>query len=231
MNCKQNRSAALLIALTLFLILLTGCGGKTTESTPPPAPPSSEEKQESPSSLEEETPPPEESPLEEPAEEPAEVPEPENHPAAQDTDAGKPPETPESVPEPQPAPEAATLPGPVPQPEPVPEAEEAIADGNYTVNVTLSGGSGRATVGSPASLRCEGGKLYVTLIWSSPNFDYMKVDGQRYDQLNTEGNSTFEIPVAALDQPLNVIADTVAMSEPHEVEYTLQFDSASLKNA
>ena len=41
-------------------------------------------------------------------------------------------------------------------------------------------------------------------------------------------NSTFEIPVAAFDQILPVVADTVAMSEPHEVEYTLTFDSASL---
>jgi len=63
---------------------------------------------------------------------------------------------------------------------------------------------------------------------SSPNFDYMKVDGQRYDPINSEGNSTFKIPVSAFDQPLTVIADTVAMSEPHEVEYTLTFHSDSL---
>ena len=59
----------------------------------------------------------------------------------------------------------------------------------------------------------------------------MKVDGQRYDLINTEGNSTFEIPVSAFDQPLPVIANTIAMSEPHEVEYTLTFDSASMQDA
>ena len=42
-------------------------------------------------------------------------------------------------------------------------------------------------------------------------------------------NSTFEIPVSAFDAPLPVIADTVAMSEPHEVEYTLCFDSSTLQ--
>ena len=57
----------------------------------------------------------------------------------------------------------------------------------------------------------------------------MKVDGQRYDQTNTEGNSTFEIPVSAFDQPLPVVADTIAMSEPHEIDYTLTFDSASIQ--
>ena len=49
------------------------------------------------------------------------------------------------------------------------------------------------------------------------------------DSTNTEGNSTFEIPVSALDTALDVTADTVAMSTPHEIEYTLTFDSASLK--
>jgi hypothetical protein len=59
----------------------------------------------------------------------------------------------------------------------------------------------------------------------------MKVDGQRYDPISTEGNSTFEILVSAFDTPLPIIADTVAMSEPHEVEYTLTFDYASMEDA
>ena len=82
---------------------------------------------------------------------------------------------------------------------------------------------------SPAALRCENGQFWATIVWSSPNFDYMKVNGEKYPQTNTEGNSTFEIPVAAFDQALDVIADTVAMSEPHEVDYTLYFDSATLE--
>ena len=51
----------------------------------------------------------------------------------------------------------------------------------------------------------------------------MLVDGEKYLPTNTEGNSTFEIPVAALDTPLDVVGDTVAMSTPHEIEYTLTF--------
>ena len=31
------------------------------------------------------------------------------------------------------------------------------------------------------------------------------------------------------DKPVTVIADTTAMSEPHEIEYTLTFDSSSVK--
>ena len=105
----------------------------------------------------------------------------------------------------------------------------APADGTYTCEVTLEGGSGRATVESPAALTVADGKMTAAIVWSSPNYDYMIVDGEKYLPTNTEGNSTFEIPVSALDTALDVTADTVAMSTPHEIEYTLTFDSASLK--
>ena len=68
-------------------------------------------------------------------------------------------------------------------------------------------------------------------MWSSQKYDYMLVDGQRYDVLTTEGGSTFEIPVRALDTPLTVIGDTTAMSTPHEIEYTLTFDSTTVAEA
>ena len=100
---------------------------------------------------------------------------------------------------------------------------EVPADGSYTCEVTLEGGSGRATVESPAALTVAEGKMTATIVWSSPNYDYMIVDGEKYLPTNTEGNSTFEIPVAALGTPLAVTADTVAMSKPHEIEYTLTF--------
>ena len=103
------------------------------------------------------------------------------------------------------------------------QAAETPADGAYTAAVVLEGGSGRATVESPAALTVAEGKMTATIVWSSPNYDYMIVDGEKYLPTNTEGNSTFEIPVAALGTPLTVTADTVAMSKPHEIEYTLTF--------
>ena len=107
------------------------------------------------------------------------------------------------------------------------EAVETPADGSYTCEVTLEGGSGRATVDSPAALTVADGKMTATIVWSSPNYDYMIVDGEKYLPTNTEGNSTFEIPVSALGTPLSVVADTVAMSAPHEIEYTLTFSAPS----
>ena len=103
------------------------------------------------------------------------------------------------------------------------QTAETPADGAYTAAVVLEGGSGRATVESPAALTVADGKMTATIVWSSPNYDYMVVDGEKYLPTNTEGNSTFEIPVAALGTPLAVTADTVAMSKPHEIEYTLTF--------
>ena len=107
------------------------------------------------------------------------------------------------------------------------EAVETPADGSYTCEVTLEGGSGRATVDSPAALTVADGKMTATIVWSSPNYDYMIVDGEKYLPTNTEGNSTLEIPVSALGVPLSVVADTVAMSTPHEIEYTLTFSAPS----
>ena len=104
---------------------------------------------------------------------------------------------------------------------------EAPADGSYTCAVTLEGGSGRATVESPAALTVADGTMTATIVWSSPNYDYMLIDGEKYQPTNTEGNSTFEIPVTALDTALAVTADTVAMSTPHEIDYTLTFDASS----
>ena len=107
------------------------------------------------------------------------------------------------------------------------EAVETPADGSYTCEVTLEGGSGRATVDSPAALTVADGKMTATIVWSSSHYDYMLVDGERCDVLSTENGSTFEIPVAALDTPLAVVGDTTAMSTPHEIDYTLTFDASS----
>lgn len=107
----------------------------------------------------------------------------------------------------------------------------ALADGSYTIELTMEGGSGRASIQSPAQLAIADGAATATLEWSSPNYDYMLVNGEKYLPVNTEGNSVFEVPVEALDVPLTMIGDTVAMSTPHEVEYTVTFHSETLQSA
>lgn len=106
-----------------------------------------------------------------------------------------------------------------------------VEDGSYTIELTMEGGSGRASIQSPAQITVADGAATATLEWSSPNYDYMLVNGEKYLPVNTEGNSVFEVPVEALDVPLTMIGDTVAMSTPHEVEYTVTFHSETLESA
>ena len=105
----------------------------------------------------------------------------------------------------------------------------ALTDGNYNIDVTLSGGSGKTTLVSPAVIEVKDGAAVATIQWTSPNYDYMIVDGVKYLQTNTEGDSVFEIPVIAFDVEVPVIANTVAMSKPHEIEYTITFHADSVK--
>ena len=104
-----------------------------------------------------------------------------------------------------------------------------LEDGAYTIEVALTGGSGRADVDSPAHLTVNQGQMQAQIVWSSPYYDYMEVDGRGYAPINEEGNSVFSIAVPALDEEIAVSAETVAMSVPHTIEYTLRFDSATLR--
>ncbi len=114
----------------------------------------------------------------------------------------------------------------------IPTAESlGLADGEYTVEVILEGGSGRATVTSPAKLTVEDGAASAEIIWSSSNYDYMRIGEEKYLPVTTEGGSTFILPVEAFDLKLRVAADTTAMSKAHEIDYTLFFRSDSLQSA
>ena len=81
---------------------------------------------------------------------------------------------------------------------------------------------------SPDVIELKDGIAEATIIWSSSNYDYVRVEEEKFLPVNTEGNSTFVIPVAGFDSPLTIFADTTAMSTPHEIEYTLTFDSSTL---
>lgn len=98
-----------------------------------------------------------------------------------------------------------------------------LKDGSYTISVKLAGGSGKASVKSPASLRVKDGIPLARIEWSSPNYDYMILNGEKILPLANEQNSVFELPVLVFDKPMSVFADTTAMSTPHEILYQLEF--------
>ncbi|MGX8773575.1 MAG: iron transporter [Bacillota bacterium] len=106
-----------------------------------------------------------------------------------------------------------------------------LEDGDYQVDVAKEGGTGKADIDSPAAMTVKDGKATLTVKWSSPHYDYMIVDGEKYEPVNKDElasagddsdiGSVFEIPISILNEPFSVIADTTAMSEPHEIEYKL----------
>lgn len=92
------------------------------------------------------------------------------------------------------------------------------------VYITLEGGTGKATIKSPAQIIRDNGQTLVKFIWTSKNYDYMRLGDKKYLNENEGGESTFTIEVEDLSKPLEIVADTVAMSKPHEIEYTVYFD-------
>ena len=106
-----------------------------------------------------------------------------------------------------------------------------LKDGTYSIEVELEGGSGRTEVDSPAYIEVKDGTVTATVTWMSPYYDYVLVDGKKYEGENTEETSAFEIPVEGFDWKMPVTVDTIAMSVPHEIDYTLFFDSSTIEKA
>lgn len=104
-----------------------------------------------------------------------------------------------------------------------------IPDGSYWIRVSMTGGSGRASISSPTGFYVKDGQATADIHWSSASYDYMKLDGVRYDAFtDATGHSAMTIPVSALNTAIPVLADTTAMSKPYEIEYQLSFDGSAL---
>ena len=104
-----------------------------------------------------------------------------------------------------------------------------IPDGGYWIRVSMTGGSGRASISSPTGFYVKDGQATADIHWSSASYDYMKLDGVRYEAFtDTAGHSAMTIPVSALNTAIPVLADTTAMSKPYEIEYQLSFDGSAL---
>ncbi len=106
------------------------------------------------------------------------------------------------------------------------------SDGSYKCEVNLEGGSGRATITSPADVNIENGEKYLTVEWSSPNYDYMLKDAVRFENIASVGdNSRFVIPFDHFDESFEVVGDTTAMSTPHEVDYVITVSSPGVNKS
>lgn len=103
-----------------------------------------------------------------------------------------------------------------------------LADGDYSIEVALYGGSGKSTISTPAKITVTNGECVAEIVWSSSKYDYVRIGEDMYLPVNTDGNSVFLIPILYFDYSMEIWADTTAMSQPHEIAYTLRFDSSTI---
>lgn len=105
-----------------------------------------------------------------------------------------------------------------------------MKDGKYTIEVTLKGGSGKSSIESPTELEVENGVMTAEIVWNSKNYIYMEINGEKYLPESNEENSTFLVEIPSLDTDIEFIAETVAMSKPKQIEYSMRFDSSTAKS-
>ncbi len=104
-----------------------------------------------------------------------------------------------------------------------------LPNGVYTCTPMLSGGTGRASLSDPCQVTLHDGVGVARIEWSSQYYDYMIVGSTKYYPVNDGGDSVFEIPISCFDVPIDVVADTTALSQPYEIEYQITFYSSSLQ--
>ena len=100
-------------------------------------------------------------------------------------------------------------------------AEQALPEGEYAPDgFSFSGGSGKVKITCPA-IAVRGGAVTATLVFSSPNYPRLVADGVEYTARHDGDTSVFVIP-ARVNEDMTVVGTTTAMSQPHDIEYTIR---------
>lgn len=95
-----------------------------------------------------------------------------------------------------------------------------LEDGTYKPDGFLwSGGTGKVGI-TCSQIRISGGQAYATITFSSPHYQYVKANGSKYLPVSQGGSTTFEIPVE-LNKNNKIIGMTTAMSQAHEITYSI----------
>ena len=85
---------------------------------------------------------------------------------------------------------------------------------------SFSGGTGKVTISCPEVYEKDG-QTRAKLIFSSPNYPSLTLDGAEYTATHGDGTSEFDIPVT-VNEDLTISAVTTAMSRPHAIKYTVR---------
>ena len=97
-----------------------------------------------------------------------------------------------------------------------------IADGTYKPETFVAtGGTGKVKITCP-KITIRDGKAYGTIVFSSPYYTRLKASGHVYNGTisQSKGTSTYKIPIA-LNTENTMIGTTTAMSEAHDITYTI----------
>lgn len=111
-------------------------------------------------------------------------------------------------------------------------------DGTYSVPVSLSGGSmGHNDIVSPCTVTVSGGVPYATLVfkrvkapWHAPQYEWLSTSmGTVYPSVNESNytNTFSNVPLPSLGA-VSVTMLTSAMSDQHEITYSLYFEPSSV---
>lgn len=100
--------------------------------------------------------------------------------------------------------------------------QTAIPDGTYKPDAfTVTGGTGKVKI-TCSKITIKEGKAYAAIVFASPYYTQLKASGKVYDgKINqSKGTSSYEIPIS-LNTENTVIGTTTAMTEAHDITYTL----------
>ncbi len=95
-------------------------------------------------------------------------------------------------------------------------------DGTYTPkNFTFAGGTGKVTITCP-EVKVENGIPYATIVFSSSYYTKLKVNHVEYTPISGTSyqGAVYSVPMV-LNQDIVVTATTTKMTEPHDINYTI----------
>ncbi len=103
--------------------------------------------------------------------------------------------------------------------------ELGLADGSYEAELSLEG-EGRLQLISPMQLEVSDGEAQGFLVFDSTKYDYILIDGVRYDAEEGEEKSSFLIPVKEFDRAIAMVADSTAIAGMNvEQDYMLTIEA------
>lgn len=102
------------------------------------------------------------------------------------------------------------------------------ADGTYVPDdFSFLGGTGKTRITCP-SIVIENGVVYGNILFSSKKYTKINLNDKDYPVLSNENGSLFKIPVI-LNQDMVIKATTVAMTEAHDIDYTIKITQDTSK--